>query len=128
MVAAQDALQGSLEHSLKLSQPTRVFQAVLSYVALVWSEAIVIVAYSGRYTKLRPRTRQKCRALASGRKTLASKPGCRSRDASHAAQLLFQLACDQYRTRRHQIQLLTSCSPDGAPLCPPKEVLLLHID
>ena len=50
MVAAQDALQGSLEHSLKLSQPTRVFQAVLSYVALVWSEAIVIVAYSGRYT------------------------------------------------------------------------------
>ena len=32
----------NLEHSLKLSQPTCVFQTVLSYVALVWSEAIII--------------------------------------------------------------------------------------
>ena len=41
---AQDAF-ARLEHSLKLSESPRVFQASRVYVALVWSDAIVIVAY-----------------------------------------------------------------------------------
>ena len=86
--APRTHLQGRLEHSLKLTQPTGVFQAVLSYVALVWSQAIIIATRALIYTRVTAVKRQNAR-LASGSKILASTFLAAESGSSHAAQGCF---------------------------------------
>ena len=82
--APRTHLQGRLEHSLKLSESPRVFQASRVYVALVRS-VVIIAAYSYGDTE----RRRKMPALASGAKTLASIFWQPVSGASHAAQRCF---------------------------------------